>query len=97
VPRDRFAIEATGAVNLAAGEYTLRTISDDAVRVWVDDVLAIDNWTPHESALDFAALRGGNHNLRVQYYNVDGWYELRLEIVRGKDRSPGSPGAHGSN
>jgi alpha-L-fucosidase len=76
-------VEATGWVDLAAGEYTLRTISDDAIRVWIDGVLVIDNWKPHESALDFAALKSGRHNLRVQYYQSDGWYELRLEIVRG--------------
>jgi len=96
VPAGRFATEATGSVNLAPGEYTLRTISDDAVRVWVDGALAIDDWSPHESTVDFAALRGGRHDLRVQYYQADGWYELRVEIVRGSSRSPGSPGAHGA-
>ncbi len=97
LPRETFALEATGSVDLAPGEYTLRTISDDGVRVWVDGALVIDDWKPHESALDFAPLNGGHHDIRVQYYQADGWYELRLDIVRGRDRSPGSPGAHGSN
>jgi parallel beta-helix repeat protein len=97
LPRENFALEASGSVDLAPGEYTLRTISDDGVRVWVDSVLVIDNWSPHESALDFATLQGGHHAIRVQYYQGDGWYELRLDIVRGHDRSPGSPGAHGAD
>jgi hypothetical protein len=97
VPREYFAVEATGSVQLSPGEYTLRTISDDGVRVWVDGALVIDNWTPHESALDFAPLKGGHHDLRLQYYQADGWYELRLDIIKGSNRSPGSPGAHGSN
>ncbi len=97
LPRENFALEATGSVDLPPGEYTLRTISDDAVRVWVDSALVIDNWKPHESALDFAPLTGGRHDIRVQYYQSDGWYELRVDIVRGRDRSPGSPGAHGSD
>jgi parallel beta-helix repeat protein len=97
LPRENFALEATGSVDLPPGEYTLRTISDDGIRAWVDSVLVIDNWKPHESALDFAPLTGGHHDIRVQYYQGDGWYELRLEIVRGRDRSPGSPGAHGSD
>ncbi|HMI54930.1 MAG TPA: right-handed parallel beta-helix repeat-containing protein [Gemmatimonadaceae bacterium] len=97
LPRENFALEATGSVDLDPGEYTLRTISDDGVRVWVDGKLVIDNWKPHESALDFATLAGGHHDLRVQYYQGDGWYELRVEIVRGRERSEGSPGAHGSD
>jgi parallel beta-helix repeat protein len=96
LPRENFALEATGSVDLAPGEYTLRTISDDGVRVWVDSALVIDDWSPHESVVDFAALTGGHHDIRVQYYQGDGWYELRVEIVRGHERSAGSPGAHGS-
>jgi hypothetical protein len=96
LPRENFALEGSGSVDLAPGEYTLRTLSDDGVRVWVDGALVIDDWKPHETALDFAPLTGGHHDLRVQYYQGDGWYELRLEIVRGRERSPGSPGAHGA-
>jgi parallel beta-helix repeat protein len=90
----KFALEATGSVDLPAGDFTLRTISDDAVRVWVDGQLAVDNWKQHESAVDFVALDGGHHDLRVQYYQLDSWYELKVDILRGGDRSPGSPGAH---
>ena len=96
LPRENFALEATGAVDLAPGEYTLRTISDDGVRVWIDNALVIDDWSPHESTLDFAPLAAGHHDIRVQYYQGDGWYELGVEIVRGHERSTGSPGAHGS-
>lgn len=94
LPRERWALEATGTVRLGPGMYTLRGISDDGVRVWVDGVLAIDEWAPHESRPAYASLRAGRHELRVQYYQVDGWTELRLDIVRGGERSPGSPGPH---
>jgi parallel beta-helix repeat protein len=90
-PADHVALEATGTVVLAPGTYTVRTISDDGVRVWVDGALAIDHWAPHGSALDFASLGGGRHEIRVQYYQVDGWNELRLAIVRGTRRPPGTP------
>ena len=82
LPRENFALEASGSVDLAPGEYTLRTLSDDGVRVWVDGVLVIDNWKPHETALDFATLAGGHHDIRVQYYQGDGSYELRLDILK---------------
>lgn len=96
IPRENFVVDASGSVDLAPGDYTLRTISDDGVRVWVDGVMVIDNWKAHESTVDFAPLAGGHHDVRVLYYQADGWYELRVEIVRGRTRSGGSPGAHGS-
>jgi len=94
VPQTHFGAVATASVTLPRGTYTLRTISDDGVRVWVDDRLVIDDWTPHESTVDTAPLGGGRHRLRVEYYQVDGWVELRVEIVRGGQRSVGSPGPH---
>jgi parallel beta-helix repeat protein len=94
VPQVRFAAVATTTVALPPGTYTLRTISDDGVRVWVDGTRVIDDWSLHESRVDNAALTGGTHTLRVEYFQVDGWTELRLDIVRGLVRSTGSPGPH---
>jgi len=94
LPQSNWSLSATGTVDLPQGIYSLRTISDDAVRVWIDGVLAIDDWTPHESQVDYAPLSAGKHELRVEYRQVDGWVELRVDIVRGSARSPGSPGPH---
>lgn len=94
LPQARFAVEAEGSVTLPPGEYTLRALSDDGIRVWVDGELVIDNWTLHGTAVDYAALRGGTHDIRVRYFQVDGWVELRLDVLRGHQRSPGSPGPH---
>jgi hypothetical protein len=94
LPQSRFALEASGSVNLPAGEYTIRTISDDGIRVWLDGRLVIDNWDLHGSEIDYAPLPGGAHELRVQYFQIEGWAELRLDILRGAQRSSGSPGPH---
>lgn len=83
VPQANFRIAATADVTLAAGRYVLRTISDDAIRVWVDDRLVIDNWKSHESEVNVADIAPGAHRLRVEYYQLDGWTELRVEIIRG--------------
>lgn len=91
---NNWSLEASGSVTLPDGSYSIRTISDDAIRVWVDGTLVIDAWTPHESQVDYAPLGPGRHALRVEYRQVDGWVELRLDIIRGSDRSPGSPGPH---
>lgn len=95
LPQSKFATEAMTTVTLPAGVHTLRTISDDAIRVWVNDSLVIDHWTPHESALAYATLPGGTHRIRVQHVQVEGWTELRVEFLRGNiRRSMGSDGPH---
>ena len=94
VPQEHWAAVATTHVTLSPGNYSVRTISDDAIRVWIDDRLAIDHWAPHESEVDYAPIVAGRHELRVEYYQVGGWTELRLDIVRGVARSAGSPGPH---
>ena len=95
VPAEKWALEATTSVTLPPGVYTVRTISDDGVRVWIDGQLTIDDWTPHESSVAVVPISGGTHDLRVQYFQVDGWTELRVDIVRGRQRAGGSPPPHG--
>jgi parallel beta-helix repeat protein len=82
VPADNVAIAAEADVVLPDGAYTIRTISDDAVRVTVDGRRVIDHWAAHESALDTAALGGGSHHIRVEYYEKAGFAELRFEILK---------------
>ena len=80
VPRDRFALVADTQTNLPPGDYTLQVISDDGVRVWIDDVLAIDAWVPHESRVDTAAIRGGRRRIKMEYFDVSGFAELRVDV-----------------
>ena len=95
IPQSKWLADANTRVVLPAGTYTLRTLSDDAVRVWIDGALVIDHWAPHETMPDYAALASGSHELRVQYLQVDGWSELRLDILRGVvAHSVGSSGPH---
>ena len=83
VPQANVITEATGSVSLTPGDYLLRTISDDAVRVWLDDRLVLDDWHPGESHAKEATFTAtGSHRLRVEHWQKDGWYELRLDIER---------------
>ena len=95
LPTEHWALEAEGEITLPAGDYALRVISDDAVRIWVDGELVIDRWDPHGSEVDYAAIGGGRHDVRVRYFQADGWTELRLDFLRGAPPSSrGSPGPH---
>jgi nitrous oxidase accessory protein NosD len=80
VPSDRFAFVAEGTVTLPRGDYELQVISDDGVRVWVDGKLALDGWEPHESRIDFVQLSGGRRRLKVEYYELTGWAEIKVDI-----------------
>jgi hypothetical protein len=82
LPIERWALEATATVDLPAGRYQLRTISDDGIQVWVDGKLVIDNWSVHESQIDTVPLEGGRHDLRVRYFQGGGWTELRVDILK---------------
>ncbi len=82
VPRDRFALVAEGTADLPSGDFMLSVISDDGVRVWVDGEEVIDAWSPHESRVDRAPIRGGHRKVKVEYYEVGGFAELRFDIQR---------------
>jgi hypothetical protein len=83
IPQSYVLTEATTTVTLAAHPYVIQTIADDAVRVYVDDKLVIDDWTPGESHLAQARLGlVGTHVIRVVHLQLTGWYELRLDIMR---------------
>jgi hypothetical protein len=82
LPRDRVALVAEAEVDLPPGPYTLRTISDDGIRVWMDGERIVDRWTPHESAVDAVPVTGGRRRFKVEYYEVGGFAELRFEILR---------------
>lgn len=94
IPQERWAVVATADVTVPEGIHSVRMISDDGARLWVDGALAIDQWTPHGSEVAYASITPGRHALRVEYYQLGGWAEVRVDVVRGSSRSPGSEGPH---
>ena len=79
---DRYAPVAENAANLPPGQYNLQVISDDGVRVWMDDAMILDEWLPHESKVSRVPIAGGAHRFKVVYYDVTGFAELRFDIQR---------------
>ena len=77
LPADGFSARWSGVIEAAAtGPHTLQTFSDDGVRVWVDGLLVIDNWTPHAPTYNTAAamnwVAGERHAIIVQYQELGG-------------------------
>ena len=81
IPQARVLTEATSRIRLAPGRYQVRTIADDAVRVFIDGRAVLEDWTPGESRVKEATVElGGEHAFRVEHLQLDGWYELRVDV-----------------
>lgn len=62
-------------------QYFFYTKSDDGIRLYVNDVLVIDNWTPHGGTWDvgYITLTAGEHyDIRVEYFEVTGDALIKL-------------------
>ena len=82
LPNDRIVLRAEARVELPRGEYDLIAISDDGIRLWVDDVLQIDRWSVHESVVDRVPIAPGRHRVRIEYFEATGWAELQVRFLR---------------
>ena len=61
--------------------YTFYTLSDDGIRLWVDNQLIIDNWTSHATSLDSGqiVLTGGTkYDIKLEYYENVGGSQITL-------------------
>lgn len=82
-PKDRFAAVAVGSAALIPGRWRIRTMSDDGIRVYVDDHRVIDNWTwhvPTEDVAEFEVSDSNDHRFRIEYFELDGHAELRFTL-----------------
>ena len=82
VPSDNFSIRWTGTIRPpTSGVYTLVTIADDGVRLWVDDELVIDNWmnqsaTRRQAMVTLQADR--STSVRLEYFDSGFDASIRL-------------------
>ncbi|RPJ25024.1 MAG: hypothetical protein EHM35_15880, partial [Planctomycetaceae bacterium] len=82
VPADGFSVRWTGSFQLPQdGKYTFYAVSDDGIRLWVDDNLVIDNWTDHgqtENEAQMDLWGRGPHFIRMEYYENTGQSVAKL-------------------
>lgn len=82
IPADHFSTRWTGFLQPRFDEtYTLTTVSDDTVRLWLDGRLLIDSTTPHGPKVDKAtvALKAGHrHRLRIDHTERTGEAYMKL-------------------
>lgn len=72
VNTDNYSVRWTGKVKADFSEtFTFYTVSDDGVRLWVNNTLLIDNWTNHaavENSGSIALTAGQQYDIRMEYY-----------------------------
>jgi hypothetical protein len=68
-----------------ARSYTFSTISDDGVRLWINDRLLIDNWEIRGIMENTGKiyLSKGLHTIRLEYFQAQGEARIRLLWDRG--------------
>lgn len=79
---DNFSVRWTGKVKPRFSEtYTFSVVSDDGVRLWVNDQLLVDNWTLHgavENSGQVALLADQAYAIRLEFYQGGGWADCVL-------------------
>ncbi len=79
---DRFALQATTRMKMPAGKYRIRTVSDDGVRVKIDGKVVQEDWAWHgpKENVSEIELSAGEHEIVVEYFELDGHAELRFDL-----------------
>jgi hypothetical protein len=90
VPEDNFSVRWSGELEAAFTEtYTLYTNSDDGVRVWVDGMLIISNWTDHgntENSGNVDLVAGQIYSVQMEHYDSGG--DAVAELLWSSPRTP---------
>jgi len=83
----QFITTAEGAAVLQKGKYELSVTWDDAVRIYVDGQLVIDEWNPSKYTFDEAPNRkiqldlNGNHHFRIEHIELGGFATLAFKLT----------------
>jgi hypothetical protein len=81
--RDRFAIIAQTEIALPIGKWKLSTLSDDGIRVFINDEMRFERWDIHGPAPDETIIEVTDDSptrIRFEYFENNGYATLRLDL-----------------
>ena len=88
-PSDHFSVRWTGFLQVPeSGNYVLDAISDDGVRLYIDDKLVVENWSDHstESKSYMAALDANKkYKIKIEYYENTGDASMKMAWNKPSD------------
>ncbi|HWA83369.1 MAG TPA: right-handed parallel beta-helix repeat-containing protein, partial [Fimbriimonadaceae bacterium] len=81
---DYYALSATMTIKVPPGRYLFHTVSDDGIRLFVDDRPVITRWNHHGAIADNVPvdLDAGPHTFKVQYCQEDGGAVLKVDWTK---------------
>lgn len=95
IPADRFGARFSATFPFNAAVYRFIVAADDGVRLYIDDLLVIDQWRSVSSALAYSIdvpLSAGLHTIRLEYFENVEFATLRLMIELAIGSPYGSTG-----
>jgi parallel beta-helix repeat protein len=87
LPGSLYGLIATTVVPIQKGKWTIKTTSDDGIRVIVDGKPIIENWTHHAPAVDtgqFEVSEARSVPITVEYFQIGGFAVLDFQIEPAK-------------
>jgi beta-glucosidase len=82
IPRDWYSVRWTGTVTAPGGGlHRLGVEGKDGYRLWVDEVLVVDDWTKRSYGSHLATVdleEGTTHRIRLEYFETTGNARVKL-------------------
>ncbi len=95
IPVDHFIARWTRKITFTAGTYRFNTLSDDGVRLYVDNTLILDQWNDHAPTTHTAdvVLAAGDHDIRYEFYENAGGAVAKLNwtVINGTPEPTATP------
>ncbi len=95
VNANQFIVQWLRTYTFEDGTYRFTTISDDGVRVYIDNQLVIDEWNDHGATTHTGekTLTAGDHEIKVEFYDnyVDAVAKFSFEKLGGTPPPPPPP------
>ena len=93
IPNDHFSVSWSGQFDHSPGRYRFSVLTDDGVRLWVNNVLLIDEWQDNQSRTFEGTidLPGGSVPLRLDYYENTGAARITLDAQKISGATGPSP------
>ena len=85
LPADGFSVRWTRRISFDEGTYHFTLRVDDGAILYIDDEMVIDAWKdgPARDVYAEYALAGGEHTVRIEYYDRGGLAQIRFWYEKG--------------